>query len=113
VTAQEVINTVAQHLLTQGKKASDHGGSCRYRTTQGLSCAVGCLLTDDEYSPKMEGRMVGDISRSLPTRLRQHHALLVRCQAIHDELAVNEWPGAIRKLAEKLGLEVPEGCRES
>jgi len=111
--AQEILNTIAQHLIKQGQKSRDHGGSCRYRTTAGLKCAVGCLLADDEYCSSMEGRRVDHIEHMLPERLKGHIRMIRSAQRIHDELAVNEWPGAIRKLALNLFIEVPEGCRES
>ena len=50
---QQVFNTVAKHLLTQ-KKKSIKDGTCRYRY-RNLSCAVGCLIPKEEYSPKLEG----------------------------------------------------------
>ena len=42
---QEVFDRVARHLLKQNAKATSPRGGCSYRTKEGLSCAVGCLLT--------------------------------------------------------------------
>jgi len=111
MTAQEVLNTVAQHLLTQGQKSVNGASMCRYRNTQGLKCAVGCLLTDDEYSPKMEGGRVDTIPHLLPARLRVHVGLMRSSQFIHDNCPVDSWPSELRRLAVQEGLNVPEGCR--
>jgi hypothetical protein len=52
---QEIFDTVAKHLLTQGKKAVDkYTGLCTYRAPDGLKCAVGCLIPDDVYKPEMD-----------------------------------------------------------
>lgn len=52
MNAQETFNKVAEHLLRQGRKALERdtpsywGNNCRYRTPDGLACAVGCLIPD-------------------------------------------------------------------
>lgn len=58
---QEIFDVVSTHLLTQKKQArqgvDDEGlgsGICQYRTSTGLKCAVGCLITDHQYTPVME-----------------------------------------------------------
>ena len=53
-TAQEVFDQVATHLLTQNERSLD-GASCSYRNCDGLKCAAGCLISDDEYDNQMEG----------------------------------------------------------
>jgi len=102
---QEIFNTVGK------KSADDDSGLCRYRSKDGLKCAVGGLLTDEEYFPEMEGHIVWYIEYILPLRLVAHLELIRSCQNIHDDFAVDEWPSELRKLAKRKGLEVPEGCQ--
>lgn len=72
---QELFETVARHLFAQGKQASsldqeeydnavqysseppskDDFTTCRYRTPEGLKCAIGCLIPDEMYKPAMDG----------------------------------------------------------
>jgi hypothetical protein len=59
-TKQQVFDQVVKHLLKQGKRAYQEGKGCRYRTDDGLKCAVGCLLPDAAYTPDMEGGLVGN-----------------------------------------------------
>lgn len=56
MTNQEIFDTVAVHLLTQNKRATKANCSttCQYRTSEGLKCAVGCLIPDEKYTPEME-----------------------------------------------------------
>lgn len=54
MTLQEILDTVVDHLLAQGKQ-SVVAGVCRYRSKDGLSCAVGCLIKDEFYVDSMEG----------------------------------------------------------
>lgn len=109
-TAQEVFDHVANHLLTQGKKSREpldkHEDSptCVYRTSDGLSCAAGCLMTDDEYNPEMErndwemlvhGAMVP----------KAHMHLIARLQRVHDTIDVCHWREALRVEAAYADLE--------
>lgn len=53
-TNQELFDRSAKHLLNQGRAARDFGGSCRYRTETGESCAIGALISDEFYNADME-----------------------------------------------------------
>lgn len=97
--AQTIYDKVATHLLTQGKPAvapvPDQNGkpsgmtSCAYRGTGGTACAVGCLISDSDYDPSMEGMGVDDvISRFVRPgigMLEPFERLLVTLQRIHDD----------------------------
>jgi hypothetical protein len=62
MTHQELFDTVATHLFTQGEQSLCESGSvdatCAYRGDNGLTCAVGCILPDDIYTNDMEGEGV-------------------------------------------------------
>ena len=117
MTSQAILNTVAAHLLKQGVKSlspdasHDEGNNCAYRSPEGLSCAVGCLISDDEYRSEMESKNIDGLRDLLPERLRGHMELLTSLQLIHDVHPVADWPRQLRELSESLDLEVPEGCR--
>lgn len=56
---QKVFDRVLNHLRTQGKASSNAAGDCLYRysesnTGKTLSCAIGCLIPDEAYNPKIE-----------------------------------------------------------
>jgi hypothetical protein len=88
MTAQEVFDAVARHLLTQGKQSySYERGECMYRGDGNLKCAVGALISDDEYDSEMEEKPVEDLHRKgmLPGRLAPHLGLLERLQHAHDQ----------------------------
>lgn len=53
MTKQEIYDTVCAHLAQQKRRAFENG-SCRYRTSDGLKCAIGCLIPDDLYDPRMD-----------------------------------------------------------
>lgn len=50
---QETLETVYKHLIKQGKQAT-YKGACLYRGPDNTSCAVGCLIPDDQYDFEME-----------------------------------------------------------
>jgi hypothetical protein len=61
MTKQEIFARVADHLLNQGKAAQQGWSSvCRYRTDEGLHCAVGVLIKD-RYDPACEGASMGGV----------------------------------------------------
>lgn len=63
MTNQEIFDTVAKHLFAQGKPALDDYGACVYRGENGMRCAVGCLITDEEYSLDMEYKSAKTVVR--------------------------------------------------
>ena len=101
----DVFNYVVDHLRLQGKQscrrladAMGVGGFCAYRGDEGAMCAVGALITDDEYDPSWEGRPVAYLLRgagerplarppdSLLERLAPHEEVLIELQDFHDSL---------------------------
>ena len=98
---QSVFDQVAGHLLRQGKQ-SMYGTNCYYRMGD-LSCAVGCLIGDDEYYFKMEGKTYRRFFVDHGTTAR-HYDLLVELQRLHDGKDPVAWCAALRDLAEEYGL---------
>ena len=96
-TRQEIIDTVQARFSDGRGRAVNRLGpeyKCSYRSTDdGTPCAVGCLLTEDEYTPDMEYQSVGELKarRLLPQRLVPHLGLLAKLQRLHD--AELHWDG--------------------
>lgn len=93
MTRQEIFDRVVRHLLSQKQKAAidDVYGNtrCRYRTPDGLRCAVGCLIPDDAYDPSIEGFAVGDLLTSeVPTLCTLRRSLEAGGVPCHDSGAV-------------------------
>lgn len=130
MTAQEIFDTVINHLLQQGGPALNYNYDdealddpvCRYRSNNGLKCAVGCLIPDDQYDPLMEGMGVTVTSPSsdplncwVAKYYEPHRDLLVALQSLHDDNGMNyrnsDWQTAILRgaanIANKFGLAMP------
>jgi hypothetical protein len=60
MTKQEMYEIIRAGMLAQGKPARSPEG-CKYRTREGLKCAVGMLIPDSEYSPSMEGKRPSEL----------------------------------------------------
>lgn len=88
-TEQEVFDFVAKHLLKQGVKSVD-GLDCVYRGVNSTMCAVGCLISDEEYDIKMDIKeeILGTSWTSLVDRKlvksSKHDGLLCELQTAHD-----------------------------
>jgi hypothetical protein len=105
MTAQEVFDTVATHLLTQGRKALSDDKQCAYRAPNGDKCAVGCLIPDDKYVPKMEGKGVDFLLAEFKlVELEPHMGLLLVLQDTHDRRALEDWPTRLVQVAQMHGL---------
>ena len=119
LTKQEIYDKVCAHLAQQKVRATESlNGSffiqcnlrwrgCRYRTSNGLKCAIGCLIPDDLYSSDMEKTTLGGgaIDSVFITRFGLEKILNVedasfmrRLQMVHD--APNSGPEDIRQAPE-------------
>jgi hypothetical protein len=67
MTRQELFDKVAAALIAQGKPSLDPGGMCQYRGLEGLACAAGHLIPDEEYQPAMEGKLASAACEISPT----------------------------------------------
>lgn len=55
----KISETIRDHLIQQNKPSED-SGMCAYRSNKGLKCAVGCLITDENYSSVLEHKPARD-----------------------------------------------------
>lgn len=100
---QAVFDKVVKHLLTQKRRSKNKRGCCTYRSEGGGMCAVGCLISDKAYDPKIEGSIVRETivldalaESGVPTYNR---TLLTDLQDIHDRIAVDLWKVHLKELA--------------
>lgn len=114
MTAQEVFNTVAHHLLTQKKKSFVEMNDCvrcMYRGPDGLKCAVGILIPDDMYDPKLEHKSVVELIEDFGfdflgaiVDVRSGSTFLLDLQELHDFREVDEWKDGLRTIAFRYSL---------
>jgi hypothetical protein len=99
MSINEIFYKVEKHLLKQNKQAMVRN-RCKYRTSSGLSCAVGCLIPDEMYTNKLENRDVSCLPSDVLTpiigvqftrRERKLH-LLDDLQEMHDNILPEKWP---------------------
>ena len=107
-TEQEVFDQVVTHLLTQRERSVSifSTSSCAYRGQNGLKCAAGCLISDDEYSSDMEGYSWINLldEKRVP---KNHYALITRLQHIHDGTLPENWKRELEVLATEFKLRMP------
>jgi hypothetical protein len=129
---QDVFDTVLNHIRKQGPAVTAHG-TCAYRTEEGKSCAIGCLIPDDLYTEAMEGAsgwalttsindrdfaydkadaaLVSAMKKVYPGMTLDDALLLARLQNIHDSAVIStagfngvEFEDRMRELARDKGL---------
>ncbi len=116
MTRQEIYNKVKAHLLTQNQQSMrtfEYGDGCAYRSENGLSCAIGCLIPDDLYNAGIEGSDVhglldnydGEFDFLRPTdHVESSCCFLEYLQNIHDKYPVEEWEQRLTKFAKTYKL---------
>lgn len=118
-TPQEIFDIVAEHLLTQNAKSvvvapsTGHGATpiCVYHGPGKLRCAVGALISEEQYEEAMEGQNVEGLFLTYTDNLRscglisiEHEQLLDDLQNIHDCAPVSEWPYKLHTASIEWGL---------
>jgi hypothetical protein len=112
MTKQEVFDYVSNHLLTQNKRSVQGYDACAYRGDNNTSCAIGCMIKNNEYLPTMEGLNISqllhkeNINPSLKARLLPHENLLCSLQVIHDMHRSNLWKVKLTTLANEQNLTI-------
>jgi hypothetical protein len=104
---QEIFDFVADHLLTQNAKAIEGSGTCLYRCGD-LKCAVGALISDEDYDCSFEmqnlrilsGRKETIFNHIEESRLK----FLIHLQMIHDDFLIEEWPEKLSILGSRFNL---------
>lgn len=111
---QEIFETVAKHLFNQGEQALSPGsGYCRYKTPDGLKCAVGILIPDEQYDEVLEEKDVShliafcqaDNFKTAPVvrSFKRHAAFLTDLQNVHDSSCAWESEHVMRTKLEETG----------
>lgn len=105
-TLQTIFNIVATHLMTQGKPCQDAYMACCYRY-DGLKCAAGALIKDEEYSGELEGKSWRTLVSCdmVPTHFRHE---IHKLQLIHDGSPPEDWKAELRKFGNLYELDLPE-----
>lgn len=100
-TKQQEFDAVVTHLFTQGRPAmANDGDTCMYRGVNGTSCAVGCRIPNDVYTPEMDVRVTGfdgtnvtallqRFGPALPEELTAYKTMFARLQEVHDGCMTN------------------------
>lgn len=123
-TNQSAFDKVARHLLKQGRKSllskkklqairdssiePESVSRCAYRGEGGAKCSIGVLISDEEYSPLMEGESVTVIIDRFPllasTFSGVSSLLLLDLQNVHDKNKPSTWLPRLREVARVFGL---------
>jgi len=127
-TAQEIFTYVLTFLREQkfaSTKSDRH--ACAYRGDFDMKCAVGCLISDDEYDPEIEGKSFNNLDqyasiKAMYYRFKPHLLLLNRLQIAHDSLmpsvkisnarsitqSLAQWEDRMENIAEDFGIMYTE-----
>lgn len=99
---QKIFNKVVRHLLKQNKKSLKYDNiTCAYRGKDGVQCAIGCLIPDEDYTKAMD--IHPDIILNYPNKISsflkekgymksfEDQEFLIGLQGIHDSYDIYYW----------------------
>lgn len=114
-----VAKQIQAHLLEQGCRSqysTFKGAGCAYRGDGGTKCAVGFIVTDQFYTPDLEGldsrnqEVVNAVCSSLEIEHLTDRDLnfLLEMQGIHDRYEVTLWEALTDNLIDRYFPEEQE-----
>lgn len=116
---QYIFDKTAEHLFTQGCRATEDAGGCRYRMpdpSDKRTCALGFWIRDSEYTVAMEGCSVMQLKNEglLPQRFKPFVGVLYDLQQCHDftgdRYFMSDIGGKLMNTAKKHGLNTSRLC---
>jgi len=107
MSEQELFDEIVANLLKQGKPSISDKGQCYYRGPEGLKCAVGWVISDNEYDENMEFKSVTDLLEGgqLPCSLTPHVKLLSRLQIAHDNWGEHKDTEVFKNVLKRIATE--------
>lgn len=100
---QTIFNRVVIGLFNQGRQSRNDSVVCRYRSDNGLKCAVGLLIPDELYTPNFEGNGVRILIDDYFLEWFPVRNLITHLQHTHDQSSTDE-NGAWNKVWEDCGI---------
>ena len=114
MTEQTAFNIVKNHLLTQMTKSMEENElgdtQCLYRGPNGTKCAIGALITDEEYK-RIEDKghqhygVYVLFSLQLESLKELNSDFLRELQTIHDKYEIQDWENQLEIFAKKYNLQ--------
>lgn len=110
---QEAFDLAWKTVIAQGKPSRNEETSlCQIRGDDGAKCALGALISDEDYPLYFEGWTAKRVAK----RFRLDHVFLSNLQDAHDNASafremedfVYGFKWRMKKVAETYGLVVPE-----
>lgn len=103
---QEIFDQCKDHLLKQGRRADNFIGQCMYRSKEGLKCAIGCFISDEEYQPEMESNSIEILCSLFCLNISlTRQQLLDALQQTHDNCEPDEWKWELKEVAKAFKLD--------
>jgi len=101
---QEAFDKMVTHLRKQGIRSEREDQLCLLRSN-GLKCAIGALITDEEYEPKMENLPLHDLVPVVPVLGALLYEFLWDMREVHDNTPPESWEQGFEEVAANYGLE--------
>ena len=114
----DIFDYVVLHLRKQGTRSWSKDQMCSYRGANRTMCAVGAIMTEDEYDPSFENKAIDQLieenllTPSLKARVEPNLDMLSDLQYFHDHCLeykdgkfTVEAEARINKFAAKWGIE--------
>jgi len=81
---------------------------CAYRGENGMMCAAGCLLTDEQAQRAGEGigwQQICKLHQDINDLYSGSEKIIMELQYVHDIVLVSEWTSSLRGIASRYCLD--------
>lgn len=103
LSTKEVFLKVKEHLLLQNAKSASRG-DCVYLNGKGLKCAVGCLMSDEDFNNLSLGDAKANIEYLVLVGKAdgKHVKILRSLQKVHDKFKPARWERELDKIEQTI-----------
>lgn len=118
-TEQDAFNAVWNHFIVGGMPMSSFRGTCYYRLpipmlATPLRCAIGVLISDEEYRLEFEDRSAEALACVLPRLAELPNRWLLELQRAHDRCSTDgELLASLTRFAADWSLTIPGACEKA
>ena len=106
LSEQQIFEASASHLLTQMQQSKVPDGGCLYRGPNGLKCAAGIFISDEEYPSFPERVWDEAVEHRINENNIQKYNLISDLQDIHDYTQPENWYLTLKKFGLRRELDV-------
>ncbi len=104
ISKQITFDSIVNGLRKQNARCVSKSGHCLFRNEEGLRCAVGQLIEENEYNPDFDDPKKDKGGFNFVRDKGHNESLLTSLMLCHDKEQVKDWERRFKEIAEHHNL---------